>query len=93
MRFGVCYYPEHWPVERWPIDARMMREAGIEIVRMAEFAWQKMEPSMGEFHWDWLDQAIEVLAVEGLNIILGTPTAAPAGMDHLSESGNSPRGY
>ena len=54
-----------------------MRRAGIEIVRIAEFAWQKMEPSLGEFHWDWLDQAIEVLAVEGLNIILGTPTAAP----------------
>ena len=32
--FGVDYYPEHWPRERWAIDARMMREMGIQIVRM-----------------------------------------------------------
>ena len=35
---GVCYYPEHWPEERWETDALMMVEAGIEIVRVAEFA-------------------------------------------------------
>ena len=29
MKLGVCYYPEHWPQERWPIDAAMMREAGL----------------------------------------------------------------
>ena len=26
---GVCYYPEHWPDERWDEDARMMADAGI----------------------------------------------------------------
>ncbi len=75
--FGTDYYPEHWPKERWPEDARMMREMGIEIVRMAEFSWQKFEPREGEFHFEDLDEAIEILASEGIDVILGTPSAAP----------------
>jgi beta-galactosidase len=77
MRLGVCYYPEQWPQERWPQDARLMRQAGISLVRIAEFAWAVMEPREGELTWDWLDHAIEVLAAEGLEVILGTPTASP----------------
>lgn len=75
--FGVDYYPEHWPRERWATDARMMREMGITIVRMAEFSWAKWEPREGEFHFEELDEVIDVLAREGIDCILGTPTAAP----------------
>ncbi|WP_435532062.1 beta-galactosidase [Roseateles amylovorans] len=77
MRLGVCYYPEQWPRERWRDDARAMRELGLSTVRIAEFAWSRMEPEAGRFDWSWLDEAIEVLAQEGLQVILGTPTAAP----------------
>ncbi len=75
--FGVDYYPEHWPEERWPLDARLMREAGINTVRLAEFAWSRLEPSAGCFDFSWLDRAIEGLAGQGMQIVLGTPTAAP----------------
>ena len=74
---GVCYYPEHWPRERWQGYARQMRELGISYVRIAEFAWAQMEPRPGEFDWEWLDEAIEVLAAEGLKVVLCTPTATP----------------
>jgi len=77
IRFGADYYPEHWPEERWETDAQMMREAGFNVVRMAEFAWAEMEPREGEFHFDWLDRAIATLADEGIDVVLGTPTAAP----------------
>lgn len=77
MKLGVCYYPEHWPETRWPVDARMMRAAGLERIRIGEFAWSRIEPEPGRFEWDWLDRAIETLAHEGLEIILGTPTATP----------------
>jgi beta-galactosidase len=77
MKLGVCYYPEHWPQERWPIDARMMREAGISLVRIGEFAWGMMEPTENRYSWDWLDQAIETLANQALQVILCTPTATP----------------
>ena len=73
--FGVDYYPEHWPEERWPVDALLMSEAGMNIVRLAEFAWSKMEPVNGEFDFTWLDRAIGTLEKRGIKIILGTPTA------------------
>jgi len=75
--FGVDYYPEHWPEERWPIDSRLMAEAGFNVVRLAEFAWSKMEPSEGEFNFDWLDRAIAILDSHGIKVVLGTPTASP----------------
>ena len=34
--FGVDYYPEHWPEERWPEDARLMAEAGLNVVRLVQ---------------------------------------------------------
>jgi beta-galactosidase len=75
--FGVDYYPEQWPEERWPIDTQLMAEAGFNVVRLAEFAWSKMEPAEGEYDFDWLDRAIEILQSKGIQVVLGTPTASP----------------
>lgn len=74
---GVCYYPEHWPEERWVLDAERMRKAGISHVRIGEFAWSRLQPSAGPYQFDWLRRAIEVLHKAGLKIVLGTPTATP----------------
>jgi beta-galactosidase len=75
--FGVDYYPEHWSEDRWPVDAALMQQAGINTVRLAEFAWSKLEPQAGVFDFSWLDRAITVLSQHGIRVILGTPTAAP----------------
>lgn len=77
MHLGVCYYPEHWPEDRWPEDARLMRETGLTRVRIGEFAWSRIEPEPGVFDWGWLDRALDVLHGAGLGIIMGTPTATP----------------
>ncbi|RFU45175.1 beta-galactosidase [Paraburkholderia sp. DHOC27] len=77
MHLGVCYYPEQWPQHQWESDARRMAELGISRVRIAEFAWSRMEPEPGRYEWAWLDTAIETLAKHGLKVILGTPTATP----------------
>lgn len=77
MYFGACYYPEHWPEERWAHDMAMMKEANFNIIRLAEFAWIKMEPEEGRFDFEWLDRAIELAEAHGMGVILGTPTAGP----------------
>jgi beta-galactosidase len=77
MFLGVAYYPEHWPQERWPTDARLMREANIGAARVGEFAWSRFEPQEGEYDFGWLDEAIEVLSGEGIRTIMCTPTATP----------------
>jgi beta-galactosidase len=83
MYIGVDYYPEHWPRSRWEVDAKAMRKAGFNIVRLAEFAWAFMEPEEGRFEFGWLDDALSVLRKQGLSVILGTPTAVmPAWCAH-----------
>ena len=77
FRFGVDYYPEQWPRERWEADARLMQEAGVNTVRLAEFAWALLEPQPGCFDFEWLDQVLEILQAHGIQAILGTPTASP----------------
>ena len=76
-QLGVCYYPEQWPQAQWAQDAQRMVEAGLRWVRIGEFAWSKIEPSAGRFEWDWLDRVIDVLGEAGLQVVLGTPSAAP----------------
>ncbi len=75
--YGAIYYPEHWPEERWPLDARMMREAGCTVTRLGEFAWCRMEPEEEHFDFGWLEKAVDTLARDGIAVLLGTPTAGP----------------
>lgn len=77
MKLGCCYYPEHWPEDWWAEDARRMREMGLSLVRIGEFAWSRIEPEPGHYEWAWLDRAIDTLHAAGLKVILGTPTATP----------------
>jgi beta-galactosidase len=77
VRLGVAYYPEQWAEERWAVDAQMMSEAGIRVVRMAEFSWSTLEPQRGALDFAWLDRAVSLMAENGIDVVLGTPTAAP----------------
>ena len=61
MFFGVAYYPEHWLEENWVRDAENMRECGMDGVRVGEFSWSRLEPEEGEFDFDWLERAINIL--------------------------------
>ena len=77
LELGVCDYPEHVPQDRWAEYARQQKALGLRYVRVAEFAWSRIEPREGHHDWAWLDEAIETYHRVGLNIVLCTPTAAP----------------
>jgi beta-galactosidase GanA len=72
MYYGVAYYPEHWPEERWPVDAELMQAAGVNSVRMGEFAWSKIEPVEGEYDFDWMDRAIALFGKHGVKTMMCT---------------------
>ena len=74
---GVCYYPEHWTEDMWISDAQSMYKNGIRWVRIAEFAWSRIEPEPKKFDWKWLDKAVDILGNAGLKIVMCTPTATP----------------
>ena len=74
---GVDYYPDQTPEHLWEEDARLIAEAGLTNVRVAEFAWSLMEPAEGKFVFAWLERAVKILHEHGIAVILGTPSAAP----------------
>ena len=74
---GTAWYPEHWEESRWETDLGLMQAAGIRMVRVAEFAWSRMEPEEGHFDFDWLERAVALAGKHGVLVVLGTPTAAP----------------
>ncbi|HKW85612.1 MAG TPA: beta-galactosidase, partial [Nitrospiraceae bacterium] len=77
MYFGVCYYPELWPEAQWPEDVALMREAGLNVVRLAEFAWARLEAADGRYDFSWLDRIVALLSQADIAVVLGTPTVAP----------------
>ena len=59
---GTCYYPEHWDESLWRDDLRRMLENGIEVIRIAEFAWSKIERYEGVFNYDFFDRFLDAAA-------------------------------
>lgn len=74
---GVAYYPEDWDVSEIDKDIEKMLEVGINVARIGEFAWRKMEPRDGEFDFSWLHLVVEKLKNVGIGVVMGTPTATP----------------
>jgi beta-galactosidase GanA len=74
---GAAYYPEDWPAQQVDEDIRLMKEAGMKVMRIGEFAWSHMEPTEGHFDFGWLHSVVEKLGRAGIVTIMGTPTATP----------------
>lgn len=74
---GTCYYPEHWDRNMWEQDLNRMLENGIETIRIAEFAWSKLEPEEGKFTYAFFDDFLDIVAKTPMKVIFGTPTATP----------------
>ena len=77
MRIGVDYYPEHWDKSLWIQDADLMQKTGVKVVRMAEFAWCRLEPEDGQYDFAWLDEIVEIFAERSIDVVLCTPTSCP----------------
>jgi len=75
--YGSPYYPEHWDAATRAGDPALLRAAGWNVVRMAEFAWDLLEPVEGRFDFVLFDETIERMAAVGIRTIMCTPTATP----------------
>jgi beta-galactosidase len=77
LYLGTAWYPEQWPESRWDADLALMEQAHIRFVRITEFAWSSMEPTEGDYHFEWIDHAIAAAAKHHIYVVLGTPTPTP----------------
>ena len=75
MLLGVDYYPEQWDPARMEADMDTIREMGGNTIRIAEFAWHRMEPTEGHYDFSFFDRVLAMAREKGLQVILGTPTA------------------
>lgn len=74
---GCCYYPEHWADEEMREDLERIKGLGFNVVRMGEFSWSMFEHEEGKYDFSCLQDAVRVAGELGIDVILGTPTAAP----------------
>ncbi|MBR0464435.1 MAG: beta-galactosidase [Clostridia bacterium] len=74
---GVAYYPEDWPDSEMDKDIARMKQVGINVARIGEFAWHRMEPRQGEYDFSYFHMVIDKLKSAGIGVVMGTPTATP----------------
>ena len=82
--FGAAYYPEYMPSdydteERIRTDLSMMKNAGMNVIRIAESTWSVLEPEKDKFNFFYIDKTLEIAESMDIKVIVGTPTyAVPA---------------
>lgn len=76
LLFGAAYYPEYLPRRPIEEDMRLMKEAGFNLIRVAESAWSTWEPREGVFDFSLLQKTLNAAQNYGLSVIVGTPTYA-----------------
>ena len=72
--YGAAYYSEYTPTDRLDEDIRLMKEAGLTVVRVGESTWSLFEPQDGQFEFAWMDRILDKMYAAGIKVILGTPT-------------------
>lgn len=77
LMLGSAWYPEQWPESQWDTDLAHMQKAGMNMVRIGEFAWSTIEPREGVYELDWMARAVAAAARHGMVTIIGTPTDTP----------------
>ena len=99
LYYGAAYYDEYMPTSRVDEDMRLMKDAGMNVIRIAESTWSTWEPREGEFDFTSLHRMLRGAKKYGIDVIVGTPTyAIPPWLarkypDILAETHSGPSRY
>ena len=74
--FGSAYYDEYMPYDRIETDFQMMKDAGFNVIRIAESTWSTWEPEDGVFDFSHLHRMLDAAVKYDIKVIIGTPTYA-----------------
>jgi beta-galactosidase len=64
------------PYDRLDTDIKMMKEAGVNVVRIAESTWGTVEPQDSVYDFSHIDRVLDAMYKAGIHVIVGTPTYA-----------------
>ena len=76
LLYGAAYYDEYMPYDRLAEDIRLMKQAGMNLVRIAESTWSTWEPQDGVYDFYHLDRVLDAMEQADIAVIVGTPTYA-----------------
>lgn len=81
---GGDYNPDQWMDLKdtiWKRDMELAKKAGLNTLSVGIFAWAALEPREGEYHFEWMDEVMDMLHANGMRAVLATPSGArPAWM-------------
>ncbi|OIR01143.1 beta-galactosidase bgaB [mine drainage metagenome] len=68
---GANYHPhDDKNIEKIKEDIRLMKAAGLNVVRMGHLAWDSYETSEGKFDFAWFDKVMNLMNDAGIKVIL-----------------------
>ena len=74
---GTAYYPELWDKSEIEKDVQRMKDAGLNCVRVGEFAWGEMERKEGEFDFSLFKYMLDTMYENGIYTVMCTPSCTP----------------
>ncbi len=78
---GGDYNPDQWDRRTWLEDVRLMKRSGCNAMSVGIFSWAHIEVEEDRFEFGWLDEVMDLLAENGVQALLATPSAShPAWM-------------
>ena len=77
LYLGSAYYPELWDKSEIEKDVQRMKDAGLNCVRVGEFAWSEMEGKEGEFDFSLFKYMLDVMYANGIYTVMCTPSCTP----------------
>ena len=76
LLYGAAYYDEYMPYDRIEEDMKLLSEAGMNLIRIAESTWSTWEPQEGVFDFTHLTRMLDAAERHNIHVIIGTPTYA-----------------
>ena len=76
LLYGAAYYDEYMPQSRVQEDMKLLKQAGFNLIRIAESTWSTWEPQDGVFDFKSLHRVLSAAQQHGISVIVGTPTYA-----------------
>lgn len=81
MCYGGDYNPDQWCKTTWQEDMRLLKLAGVNILTVPVFSWANLQTPDEQYHFEWLDEVLQMAQENDMHICLATSTAAqPAWM-------------
>ena len=77
LYIGAAYYPELWDKSEIDRDIKLMKEYGMNCMRVGEFAWSNMEPREGEYNFELFKYVVDKLYENGIYTVMCTPSCTP----------------